>query len=34
LVAAVHPLEDIVSAQQQFLAKQHVGKIVLQVAEI
>ncbi len=29
LVAAVHPLHDIVAAQQQFLAKQHIGKIVL-----
>lgn len=29
LVAAVFPLADIVSAQQLFLTKQHVGKIVL-----
>ena len=29
LVAAVHPLREIVAAQQQFLAKQHIGKIVL-----
>ena len=31
LLAAVHPLRDIVAAQQQFLAKQHIGKIVLKV---
>jgi NADPH:quinone reductase-like Zn-dependent oxidoreductase len=31
LIGAVFTLEDIVSAQQQFLAKQHVGKIVLTV---
>jgi len=29
LIAAVYPLRDIVAAQQQFLAKQHIGKIVL-----
>ena len=29
LVAATFPLEDIVAAQELFLAKQHVGKIVL-----
>lgn len=29
LVAAVHPLRDIVAAQQEFLAKHHTGKIVL-----
>lgn len=31
LVAAVLPLHDIVAAQELFLAKQHVGKIVLTV---
>jgi len=29
LVAAVHPLRDIVRAQQEFLTKRHTGKIVL-----
>jgi NADPH:quinone reductase-like Zn-dependent oxidoreductase len=29
LVAATHPLRDIVAAQQEFLAKHHTGKIVL-----
>jgi NADPH:quinone reductase-like Zn-dependent oxidoreductase len=29
LVAAVHPLRDIVRAQQEFLSKRHIGKIVL-----
>lgn len=29
LVASVHPLSAIVEAQQEFLAKQHTGKIVL-----
>ncbi|MGA3158487.1 MAG: zinc-binding dehydrogenase, partial [Steroidobacteraceae bacterium] len=29
LVAAVLPLREIVTAQQQFLAKAHTGKIVL-----
>ena len=29
LIAAVFPLADIVAAQQLFLTKQHVGKIVL-----
>lgn len=32
LVAQVFALEDIVSAQKAFLAKKHVGKIVLQVS--
>ncbi len=32
LVAACYPLKDIAQAQQAFLAKQHVGKIVLTVA--
>jgi len=32
LVAATYPLERIVEAQEAFLAKGHVGKIVLQVA--
>jgi NADPH:quinone reductase-like Zn-dependent oxidoreductase len=32
VVAAVHPLHDIVAAQEAFLTKGHVGKIVLQVA--
>lgn len=31
LVAAVYALDDIVAAQEQFLAKHHVGKIVLTV---
>ncbi len=31
LVAAVHPLEDIVKAQQAFLEKKHTGKIILKV---
>lgn len=31
LIAATYPLQDIVVAQQAFLAKQHVGKIVLGV---
>ncbi|HXA35705.1 MAG TPA: alcohol dehydrogenase family protein [Steroidobacteraceae bacterium] len=31
LLAGVHPLCDIVQAQQEFLAKRHVGKIVLLV---
>jgi NADPH:quinone reductase-like Zn-dependent oxidoreductase len=29
LLAAVHPLAAIVQAQQEFLAKQRMGKIVL-----
>ncbi len=29
ILAAVHPLSEIVAAQQEFLAKQHTGKIVL-----
>jgi NADPH:quinone reductase-like Zn-dependent oxidoreductase len=29
LVAGVHPLKDIVAAQQEFLLKRHTGKIVL-----
>ena len=29
LIAAVFPLNEIVAAQEQFLAKQHIGKIVL-----
>ncbi len=29
LVAAIYPLRDIVAAQQEFLSKRHVGKIVL-----
>ncbi|MEM6254915.1 MAG: alcohol dehydrogenase family protein [Cyanobacteria bacterium P01_D01_bin.156] len=33
LVAQVFPLERIVDAQKAFLAKKHIGKIVLQVAE-
>ncbi len=32
VVASVHALEDIVAAQQQFLRKEHTGKIVLSVA--
>nr|WP_204141172.1 zinc-binding dehydrogenase [Halomicronema sp. CCY15110] len=32
LVAQVFPLEAIVAAQKIFLTKQHIGKIVLQVA--
>ena len=32
LVAAEFPLEEIVSAQEMFLAKQFTGKIVLQVS--
>jgi NADPH:quinone reductase-like Zn-dependent oxidoreductase len=32
LVAATFSLEDIVAAQELFLSKQHVGKIVLRVA--
>jgi NADPH:quinone reductase-like Zn-dependent oxidoreductase len=32
LVAQVFPLEAIVEAQKAFLTKQHIGKIVLQVA--
>jgi NADPH:quinone reductase-like Zn-dependent oxidoreductase len=32
IVAATFPLEQIVDAQELFLTKQHVGKIVLQVA--
>lgn len=32
LVAAVLPLEEIVAAQEQFLAKHHVGKIVLRIS--
>lgn len=31
LVAAVLPLHDVVAAQELFLAKQHVGKIVLTI---
>ena len=31
LIAAVLPLNEIVAAQEQFLAKQHIGKIVLTV---
>ena len=31
LVAEVFPLERIVAAQELFLSKQHVGKIVLEV---
>ncbi len=31
LIAAVLPLHEIVAAQEQFLAKQHIGKIVLTV---
>jgi len=31
LIAAVLPLPEIVAAQEQFLAKQHIGKIVLAV---
>jgi NADPH:quinone reductase-like Zn-dependent oxidoreductase len=33
LVAATFPLADIVAAQRIFLTKQHVGKIVLTVAD-
>ncbi len=33
VVAAVHPLSGIVAAQQEFLAKQYAGKIVLLPAE-
>jgi NADPH:quinone reductase-like Zn-dependent oxidoreductase len=33
VVARVYALEDIVAAQQQFLRKEHTGKIVLTVAE-
>jgi NADPH:quinone reductase-like Zn-dependent oxidoreductase len=29
LIASTYPLADIVAAQQEFLAKQHTGKIVL-----
>jgi NADPH:quinone reductase-like Zn-dependent oxidoreductase len=29
VVASVHPLNDIVAAQQEFLLKRHTGKIVL-----
>jgi NADPH:quinone reductase-like Zn-dependent oxidoreductase len=29
LLAAVHPLNDIVRAQQEFLAKRTMGKIIL-----
>ncbi|NNM61041.1 MAG: zinc-binding dehydrogenase [Steroidobacteraceae bacterium] len=29
LIAAIHPLRDIVAAQREFLEKRHVGKIVL-----
>jgi len=29
LIAAVHPLREIAAAQRQFLAKRHIGKIVL-----
>jgi NADPH:quinone reductase-like Zn-dependent oxidoreductase len=32
VVAAVYPLDDIVVAQEAFLTKAHVGKIVLQVS--
>ncbi len=32
IVAATFPLHDIVAAQRLFLTKQHVGKIVLTVA--
>lgn len=32
VVAAVYPLHDIVAAQEAFLTKTHVGKIVLQVS--
>jgi NADPH:quinone reductase-like Zn-dependent oxidoreductase len=29
VIAGVHPLQDIVAAQQQFLTKRHTGKIML-----
>jgi len=29
VIAGVHPLQDIVAAQQQFLSKRHTGKIML-----
>lgn len=29
VIASIHPLSDIVAAQQEFLTKQHTGKIVL-----
>ncbi len=32
MVAAVHPLRDIVAAQIEFLEKRHIGKIVLSLA--
>jgi len=32
LVAAVFPLEELVAAQQRFLEKSHVGKIVIDIA--
>jgi hypothetical protein len=28
-IAGTHPLSAIVQAQQQFLTKQHIGKIIL-----
>ena len=31
LIAAVFPLSEIIAAQKQFLAKQHIGKIILTV---
>lgn len=34
LVARIFPLKDIVPAQEAFLSKQFVGKIVLTVPEI
>ena len=33
IIAAIYPLKDIVEAQRVFLAKKHVGKIVLKVCE-
>jgi NADPH:quinone reductase-like Zn-dependent oxidoreductase len=33
VVAATFPLREIVAAQRLFLTKQHVGKIVLTVAD-
>lgn len=31
LISACYPLEDIVKAQESFLEKKHIGKIVLKV---
>ena len=33
IIAGIYPLKDIVEAQKVFLAKKHVGKIVLKVSE-